>query len=85
MRPWVDPLTLKKIKIFGTDFLHHMKETIDESMIPEEYGGQRKNFSWEWPSNFEEVKLPEELEKEQIEEALKDGAVQLQAIDEEQT
>jgi hypothetical protein len=46
--PFLDPVTLSKIKIIGSDYLPHLLEYIDQSQIPIEYGGELSN-SWGWP------------------------------------
>merc|ERR1711971_947900 len=36
---FIDPVTVKKIHILGSDYLKTMKEYIDLDKIPKEYGG----------------------------------------------
>mmetsp|Transcript_39691 Transcript_39691/g.40453 ORF Transcript_39691/g.40453 Transcript_39691/m.40453 type:complete len:337 (-) Transcript_39691:320-1330(-) len=46
IRPWIDPNTVKKVRILGADFLSELRELIDDSVIPEELGGSRKGHCW---------------------------------------
>ncbi len=51
IRPWLDPITARKIQILGTDFLPTLREYIDDSQIPIELGGTRENFAWQFPAS----------------------------------
>lgn len=52
IKPWLDPVTAKKITIVGSDYLPTLREYgIDDSQIPAELGGGRTDFSWEFPHN----------------------------------
>ena len=53
IKPWIDPITVSKFKILGTNYQKEMKELIAEDQIPVEYGGTRENFSWTFPGNRE--------------------------------
>eukprot|EP01041_Mallomonas_annulata_P010903 gene10903-22757_t len=51
IRPWMNPITAKKIEIIGTDFLPALRQRIDDSQIPVEYGGSMEGcvFHRPWP------------------------------------
>ena len=45
IKGWMDPVTMAKIHILGSDYQELLKSIIDEDVLPEEYGGKNKNFS----------------------------------------
>ena len=49
----MDPVTANKVAILGEDFLPKLLDVIDISQIPEELGGERKDFRWTYPGNYE--------------------------------
>ena len=53
VRPWIDPVTVNKIKILGTNYLEELKKDIDLDQIPIEYGGTKTDFAWTYPDNRE--------------------------------
>lgn len=55
IKPWLDPVTAAKIVIVGSDYLPTLLEYIDISQIPEEYGGKRTDFGWNYPENCTET------------------------------
>eukprot|EP00602_Paraphysomonas_sp_CaronLab_P003355 CAMPEP_0185021898 /NCGR_PEP_ID=MMETSP1103-20130426/4599_1 /TAXON_ID=36769 /ORGANISM="Paraphysomonas bandaiensis, Strain Caron Lab Isolate" /LENGTH=247 /DNA_ID=CAMNT_0027553681 /DNA_START=240 /DNA_END=983 /DNA_ORIENTATION=- len=57
----IDPKTASKIKIVGADYLETLREQMDDSQIPEEYGGSAKNVSWGWPYSEESGVSPTQL------------------------
>mmetsp|Transcript_15460 Transcript_15460/g.23343 ORF Transcript_15460/g.23343 Transcript_15460/m.23343 type:complete len:297 (-) Transcript_15460:81-971(-) len=57
----IDPKTASKIKIVGTDYVETLREHMDDSQIPEEYGGSAKNVSWGWPYSEESGVSPAQL------------------------
>lgn len=52
VKPWLDPATLQKIRIFGGNFLGGLREVIADEYIPTEYGGSREDFAWTYPENY---------------------------------
>lgn len=36
--PWVDPRTLQKVRIMGSDYQEELLKLIDPDQLPEEYG-----------------------------------------------
>ena len=52
IRPWLDERTTKKINMIGEDYLESLREIIDDSQIPIEYGGTFEAFTWTspWPN-----------------------------------
>lgn len=65
--PWLDPVTVSKIKILSTDFIDTMKEEIDESQIPTELGGKMENTPWAWPYHPSAGCSPEQLREAALE------------------
>ena len=53
IRPWIDPVTVAKFKIMGSDYQQALKESISEDQIPLEYGGTREDFGWVFPGNID--------------------------------
>ena len=53
VKPWIDQITAKKIKIVGTNYLEVLKKDIDLDQIPIEYGGTKTDFAWNYPDNRE--------------------------------
>ena len=53
IKPWLDPITLKKIRICGSSFLDVLQSVIPIENIPVEYGGTKNDFSWTYPECFE--------------------------------
>ncbi len=52
VKPWLDPNTVSKIRVFGyNDYQEELKKVIDVSEIPKEYGGQA---TWKLPGRPEE-------------------------------
>jgi len=53
IRPWLDEKTTKKIDMVGEDFLDTLREVIDDTQIPTEYGGSFAEFTWTspWPES----------------------------------
>ena len=49
--PFLNPATVSKITILGTDVLPTLREHIEDSSIPAEYGGSMTETSWLWPNN----------------------------------
>jgi hypothetical protein len=49
IKPWIDPDTASKFQILGSNYLDTLRELIDDSQIPLEYGGSCSYFTWEWP------------------------------------
>lgn len=49
VKAWIDPLTASKFKILGSDYMDTLKEHIDESVIPKEWGGLNEAMVWTWP------------------------------------
>jgi hypothetical protein len=52
IKPWIDPVTVSKFKILGSNYQAELKAQIDEDQIPVEYGGTRKKFGWTYPDNI---------------------------------
>lgn len=51
IKPWIDPVTVDKFQIIGTNYLPKLREHINDEHIPAEYGGSCENFPWKWPLN----------------------------------
>ena len=51
IKGWLDPVTAKKMVILGTDYLPALREIMDDSQIPQEWGGSRIDFAWTYPDN----------------------------------
>ena len=49
VKPWLDEKTAKKVEILGNDYIGRLRELIDDSEIPEEYGGTLREVRWEKP------------------------------------
>ena len=68
---FIDPLTVKKTKVLGKDYLKKMTKYIDINMIPKKYGGKGKwnirygNVPKNFPFQTDDCKLPkiEDIEK----------------------
>ena len=54
IKPWIDPVTVEKFKIIGSNYQDVLKEHIAEDQIPVEYGGTWENFGWTYPDNISE-------------------------------
>lgn len=52
IRPWIDPVTVSKFKILGSNYQAELKECIAEDQIPVEYGGTCESFGWTYPNNI---------------------------------
>lgn len=52
IKPWIDPVTVAKFKILGSNYQEALQENIDESQIPVEYGGTWEDFGWTFPDNI---------------------------------
>jgi len=52
VKAFVDPETVSKTQILGTNFLPTLLEHVNADQIPVEYGGTNENFSWEAPANY---------------------------------
>ena len=52
IKPWLDPITLKKVRICGSSFLDVLQSIIPIENIPVEYGGTKNDFFWSFPENF---------------------------------
>lgn len=61
IRPWIDPVTTEKFILIGSDFLPTLRNLIDDSQIPVEYGGKRENFGWTYPENREREDTIEQI------------------------
>ena len=72
IKGWLDPVTAKKMVILGTDYLPALREIIDDSQIPAEWGGSRKDFAWTYPDNKTESDAYLELAKGKAAVALTD-------------
>ena len=46
VRPFLDTVTANKFVILGSDYIDKLREAIDDSQIPVEFGGSRENFVW---------------------------------------
>ena len=46
VRPFLDTVTANKFVILGSDYIEKLREAIDDSQIPSEFGGSRKDFIW---------------------------------------
>ena len=54
IKPWIDPVTVEKFQILGSNYLPTLREYIDDEYIPSEYGGGCQDFPWQWPLNNED-------------------------------
>jgi hypothetical protein len=59
--PFADPVTLAKFVILGSNYQDELKNYIDESHIPEEYGGTMTT-GWGWPHSAASGASPEQIE-----------------------
>jgi hypothetical protein len=60
IKPWIDPVTVNKFKILGSNYAEELKKNIAEDQIPVEYGGTREDFFWTVPENRDWVDVFEE-------------------------
>ncbi len=51
-KPFIDPVTVDKIKIIGSNYKETLLKFIDIDQIPVELGGTRQNFGWNYPVNW---------------------------------
>ena len=53
VRPWLDTVTANKYSAAGPNFISELRESIDDSQIPVEYGGTFHEFRWTppWPES----------------------------------
>jgi hypothetical protein len=52
MKPFLNPLMVKRMEIYGEKDTHQgLLKYIDDSVIPVEFGGKNEHFSWEAPNN----------------------------------
>lgn len=51
IKPWIDPVTVEKFQILGSNYLPTLLEYIDDEYIPSEFGGSYRNFPWQYPAN----------------------------------
>jgi hypothetical protein len=49
LQPFIDPVTRQKIRILGSNYLEELRECVDDSQIPCEYGGTWNGIKWNWP------------------------------------
>lgn len=69
IKPWIDPVTVQKFQIIGSNFQDILKDKISEEYIPVEYGGTCESFGWTFPHNIsEEDRLKESPAEEAVEE-----------------
>lgn len=54
IRPWIDHKTAAKFHILGANYLDDLRESIELTEIPIEYGGLKEDFHWTWPDNISE-------------------------------
>ena len=54
VKPWIDPVTVSKFQILGSNYQAALKERIAEEHIPVEYGGTATDFAWTFPNNIAE-------------------------------
>jgi hypothetical protein len=54
-------VTRQKIQILGSNFLDSLREVIDDSQIPVEYGGKWEGIRWCWPYPEESGCSPEQI------------------------
>lgn len=59
--PFADPVTLAKFVILGSNYQEDLKTYIDESQIPEEYGGTMA-ATWSWPHSPHSGASPQQIE-----------------------
>lgn len=52
IKPWIDPVTVAKFKILGSNYQSELKAHIAEDQIPVEYGGTWEEFGWTYPKNI---------------------------------
>lgn len=55
IKPWIDPVTVEKFKILGSNYQDVLKEQIADDQIPVEYGGTWEDFGWTFPDNISEA------------------------------
>jgi hypothetical protein len=46
---FIDPVTAKKIRVFDENFGEALRELVDDSQIPPEFGGSAEPREWCWP------------------------------------
>jgi hypothetical protein len=46
MKPWMDPATSEKVKVFTTDYVDFLEEHVGLEHIPKDLGGKREE---DWP------------------------------------
>lgn len=56
MKPWLDAVTAEKIQLLGKNYYTELCKVISPKDIPQEYGGERADFFWTWPQNWDSDK-----------------------------
>lgn len=69
--PWIDPKTATKIVVLGSDYLDTIREDIDDSEIPVEYGGTNEDFRWSWPFHESSGAAPHQIKEYLLQENIK--------------
>ena len=67
IKPWIDPVTVQKFQIIGSNYQDILKDKISEEYIPVEYGGTCESFGWTFPDN---ISVEDRLKEEHTEEAV---------------
>eukprot|EP00298_Acanthocystis_sp_HF-20_P014264 c20701_g1_i1.p1 GENE.c20701_g1_i1~~c20701_g1_i1.p1 ORF type:complete len:295 (+),score=108.74 c20701_g1_i1:126-887(+) len=61
VKPWIDPVTVTKFHLLRSDYIDTLRNYIDDSNIPVEFGGKAERFVWNYPYSEESGASPEQI------------------------
>lgn len=65
IKPWIDPVTVQKFQIVGSNYQDILKDKIAADQIPVEYGGTCESFGWTFPNN---ISVEDRLKEKHVED-----------------